>query len=175
MTQTKISFSVPKWVLYVVAGILVAGLASAGTFLISTSVATTSREASQAIASASASASASETASASASAAERERLSIENELRILVDAAEMNICGAAFDYPNVSYTVGPDGKSATLRSPDGWQVKCITYNLDGPSSVYEQVLITRAIDGTRTASWGNWTANWTYHPDQGINFIIQHD
>jgi hypothetical protein len=31
---------------------------------------------------------------------------------------------------------------------------------------------TRALDGMQTASWGNYEASWTYHPDEGLDVVV---
>lgn len=107
--------------------------------------------------------------------AELMREKLQKDLETLASIPEEGVCGAAFEYPDVSFALSDDGKSATLQSPDGWQVKCISYRLKGPSSLHDQVVSTRALDGTRTVEWDEWTATLNYHPDQGIRFIIQHD
>jgi hypothetical protein len=164
MSQSNISISIPKWVLFVVAGVLIAIVASVATSWALTNSAQVASEASQ---------SAKAEESKNAEAAQSQRLT--RDKQVLASIPEKDVCGEALAYPKVSFVVSSDGKSATLRSPDGWQVKCITYRLGGPSSLYDQVLGTRALDGTRTARWDSWTASWTYHPDQGVNFIVQHD
>lgn len=157
--KLKLTLTIPRWVIFVLGALVVGGLASGVTYFaitnsnsdIETPTATSTPD----------------------STANTEDLS-DDEIAILAKIPEADVCGAALDYAGVSYTVSADGRSAVLSSPDGWQVKCITYWLEGPSSIYERVLTTRAIDGTQTAIWGNWTASWNYHPDTGVNFIVQH-
>ena len=31
---------------------------------------------------------------------------------------------------------------------------------------------SRALDGTQEQSWGDYSASWTYHPDDGLNIVI---
>lgn len=157
--KLQLTLTFPRWVIFVLGAIVVAGLASGVTYIavtksnsdIETPIATTTPD----------------------STSNKEDL-LDDEVVILAKIPEADVCGAALDYAGVSYTVSADGRSAVLNSPDGWQVKCITYWLEGPSSIYERVLTTRAIDGTQTATWGNWSASWNYHPDTGVNFIVQH-
>jgi hypothetical protein len=44
--------------------------------------------------------------------------------------------------------------------------------LDIPSSVSGRMDNTRALDGMQTASWGNYEASWTYHPDEGLDVVV---
>jgi hypothetical protein len=162
MSKVEISLSVPRWLLIVVGAIVVAAIGATLAFMV---VETRRVETLKA-----------EVAAAELQAEEDKKIEqalVESELLKLKNVSLD--CNNALDYPGVFFAVSADGKSATLISPDGWQVKCITYQLKGPSSIYDQVLSTRAIDGTRSASWGNWTATWTYSPGAGVNFIVQHN
>jgi hypothetical protein len=44
--------------------------------------------------------------------------------------------------------------------------------LDAPESVVAQMGSTRALDGTRDASFDGMTATWTYHTDDGLEVIV---
>ena len=44
--------------------------------------------------------------------------------------------------------------------------------LDVPDSVLNRMENTRALDGTQEATWGDFTAIWTYHPDDGLDIVI---
>lgn len=154
--------ALPRWILIVIGGVVIAAIGSAVTLLFVANISDqTAKDMDASI------------ALQAAEQKQAEQKQAESEIAKLQKIR--SICDAAFEYPDVFFAVSADGKSATLNSPDGWQVKCITYTLKAPSSIYDQVLATRAIDGTRSASWGNWTANWTYHPDAGVTFIIQHN
>jgi hypothetical protein len=52
-------------------------------------------------------------------------------------------------------------------------VLCVLDALDTPTSVRAQMDSTRALDGMRSGSWGDFTAVWSYHPDSGVNLIIE--
>lgn len=157
--KLQFTLTIPKWVLVVLGVLVVAALASGITYVaISTSKTVIETP----------------TPTSTPDSTANTEDSSDDEIAILAKIPDADVCGAALDYAGVSYTVSTDGRSAVLSSPDGWQVKCITYWLEGPSSIYERVLTTRAIDGTQTATWGNWTASWNYHPDSGVNFIVQH-
>jgi hypothetical protein len=42
-----------------------------------------------------------------------------------------------------------------------------------PQAVREHMSQTRALDGRQTDSWEGFSASWSYHPDSGINLIVQ--
>jgi hypothetical protein len=49
---------------------------------------------------------------------------------------------------------------------------CVLRELETPAYVTEQIGQTRALDGRQTATWGDFEASWTYHPDNGLNLVI---
>lgn len=44
--------------------------------------------------------------------------------------------------------------------------------LEGPQRVQSRIASTRALDGVQEDSWDDYTAHWTYHPDDGVNITI---
>lgn len=50
---------------------------------------------------------------------------------------------------------------------------CILNELDVPTSVIAQMDATRALDGMQDASWDGVEASWTYHPDDGLDVILE--
>lgn len=50
---------------------------------------------------------------------------------------------------------------------------CVFNSLDVPASVREHIGTTRALDGQQTDSWDDFTARWTYHPDDGLQMTIR--
>lgn len=51
-------------------------------------------------------------------------------------------------------------------------VTCILRELEAPSRTLHRMETTRSLDGRVTDSWDDYTAEWTYHPDDGLNVII---
>ncbi len=45
--------------------------------------------------------------------------------------------------------------------------------LDTPDAVVERIYQTRALDGMQDATWGDFRATWNYHPDDGLDIIIE--
>lgn len=52
---------------------------------------------------------------------------------------------------------------------------CVLAELDTPSYVISQMEGTRALDGMQSATWETYTAQWTYHPDQGLDLTIHQE
>jgi hypothetical protein len=50
---------------------------------------------------------------------------------------------------------------------------CILRELGVTGAVSQHMASTRALDGRQTDSWGDYTAAWTYHPDDGLDVVIQ--
>jgi len=51
-------------------------------------------------------------------------------------------------------------------------LSCVLAELDTPSYVLSQIDSTRALDGMQSATWESYTAQWTYHPDEGLDITI---
>jgi hypothetical protein len=76
--------------------------------------------------------------------------------------------------------VGDDGDTLTIdrmgaeESPGATftQFDCIIEELDVPDSVVDRIENTRALDGYQDATFGEFAASWTYHPDDGLNMTI---
>lgn len=74
---------------------------------------------------------------------------------------------------------GDDGTTLTMKAAGSSSpganfndVSCVLTALGAPDSVAARMGQTRALDGTQTASWDDFTATWTYHPDAGLNVIL---
>ena len=72
------------------------------------------------------------------------------------------------------------GKSLNLRTTgeesegaDFLTVGCVLTELNAPDSLTTRLGSTRALDGTQTGEWAGFTASWTYHPDNGLNIIVE--
>lgn len=50
---------------------------------------------------------------------------------------------------------------------------CILGQLSATSAVTAHIESTRALDGRQTDTWGDYRAAWTYHPDSGLDIVIQ--
>lgn len=80
------------------------------------------------------------------------------DVRIGDDGASMDISRAAAE----------EDPGATAD-----HVFCILNELDIPDAVVSHIESTRALDGSQDAEWDRFTASWTYHPDDGLNIILQ--
>lgn len=52
-------------------------------------------------------------------------------------------------------------------------VFCFLHELGAPESLETKIGQTRSLDGTREAEWGDFSAQWTYHPDDGLNLLVE--
>ena len=50
---------------------------------------------------------------------------------------------------------------------------CLFDELEVPDYVRDHVISTRALDGQQTEEWGELSARWTYHPDDGLQMTIR--
>lgn len=77
-------------------------------------------------------------------------------------------------------TLGDDGDTLVLDMEGDESVGmnitdtvCILTELDVPQSVISRMDNTRALDGVQTAEWDGVTASWSYHPDDGLDMILE--
>jgi hypothetical protein len=75
--------------------------------------------------------------------------------------------------------VGDEGQSLTMDSygeeSEGAEfedILCVLNELETPDSVLNRINSTRALDGRQTGDWDNFTASWGYHPDNGLDIVI---
>jgi len=52
-------------------------------------------------------------------------------------------------------------------------VACLLAELDVSDAVVSRIDSTRALDGRQEGEWGEYTASWGYHPDSGLDLIIE--
>jgi len=52
-------------------------------------------------------------------------------------------------------------------------VACLLNELDVSDAVISRIDSTRALDGRQEGGWGDYTASWGYHPDSGLDLVIE--
>lgn len=93
---------------------------------------------------------------------------------------------ACNDQLNVSLTAGDGGKSVSVSGGDfdlpaaqdqadlATQVSlCILDELKVPDAVFAKVKDTTAMMGRQSDSWGDYKLSWTYHPDNGLEIVVE--
>lgn len=53
------------------------------------------------------------------------------------------------------------------------KLACVLAALNIPDAVAARMDATRSLDGMQTGEWDNITASWTYHPDNGLDVILE--
>jgi hypothetical protein len=75
------------------------------------------------------------------------------------------------------HTLTIDGQGGSALLSPAQASGDITYaflnELDAPESVWAKMSNTRALDGMQDATWDEFVATWTYHPDNGLDTIIE--
>ena len=76
--------------------------------------------------------------------------------------------------------LGDEGQSLSMQtdgeeSPgaDVADVVCVLGEIETPDSVLSRISNTRALDGRQSATWDNYSASWGYHPDNGLDIVIE--
>lgn len=91
--------------------------------------------------------------------------------------ADCDEMGLGSDY----VTLGDEGRSLTADHQGDEdaagasleELVCVLAMSDVPDSVIAQMEQTRALDGMQSAEWDGLTATWTYHPDNGMDLILE--
>lgn len=52
-------------------------------------------------------------------------------------------------------------------------VVCVLNELDVPDVVLDKMAATRSLDGRQSDAWGVIEASWSYHPDNGLDVILE--
>ncbi|TFC16547.1 hypothetical protein [Cryobacterium glucosi] len=81
---------------------------------------------------------------------------------------------------NASITVGDKGQSISMKSSGAksagakmTDLACVFTQLEAPDSMISRIDSTRALDGRQTATWKDYSASWGYHPDNGLDIVIE--
>lgn len=81
---------------------------------------------------------------------------------------------------NAWIQVGDEGGSVSMQSAgaesigaDIADVMCMMSALDMPDSVVSRIQNTRALDGRQAGNWNELSASWGYHPDNGLDMVIE--
>lgn len=53
------------------------------------------------------------------------------------------------------------------------EIVCVLDGLDMPESVKARMSTTRSLDGRQETTWSDYSASWSYHPDNGLNIIVE--
>lgn len=81
----------------------------------------------------------------------------------------------------VGITIGDEGHSVSIQTigedntygAEVSEMACVLQGLDASDSVIARMDSTRALDGRQTGTWDDFEASWGYHPDDGINLVIE--
>jgi hypothetical protein len=99
-----------------------------------------------------------------------------------VELQVTSVLQLAADRCDVDGAIGDDGSSLELDMEGEdfgsgelsyADVACVLEELDVPDSVVSKMDSTRSIDGRQTEDWDGIEANWTYHPDDGLDVILE--
>lgn len=58
---------------------------------------------------------------------------------------------------------------------DVYEIVEYLHFLDTPQAVVNQMDRTRALDGFQTASWDGLVAQWSFHPNTGLDIILSYE
>ena len=81
---------------------------------------------------------------------------------------------SGFDVGDGGNTLSIDGKGEDDASgADITDIACVLTALDVSDAVISRIDSTRALDGRQEGSWEGYTATWGYHPDSGLDLVIE--
>lgn len=76
--------------------------------------------------------------------------------------------GSWMEVDTNAYDLDDYNNSATLS-----KIKSINTELGFSSSVYQEMISTRSLDGRQYAYTDGYSASWTYHPDKGLEVMYK--
>lgn len=79
------------------------------------------------------------------------------------------------------FELGDEGTSLTIETVGSKRsygakisdVNCVLRELKTPDSTISRMGQTRALDGRQTATWHGYSASWGYHPEDGMNLVVE--
>jgi hypothetical protein len=93
----------------------------------------------------------------------------------IADAVES--CGVSAE---AGINVLDDGRSISMKTSGAESggaeyadVVCVLDALKMPQSVVSRMGSTRALDGRQSGQWGGFSASWGYHPDNGLDIVVE--
>lgn len=93
-----------------------------------------------------------------------------------MQTCQAQVSGDVWSEYAYKYNLSDGGRTLTISNSDSGDheiLTCICNAVDMPNSVRQKINNTRALDGTLTDTWDDVTATWTYHPDDGINMVLE--
>ncbi len=82
-------------------------------------------------------------------------------------------CTIAADGSYIRLDTNPYDLDDSFNSEAWAQIKSILSDLGFSSAVSQEMMETRALDGRQTASADGYRASWSYHPDSGLEVMIE--
>lgn len=123
-------------------------------------------------------------AMAEATAAEQERIeaAAEAERRSQLFETAVSACNTSDYTIKANASVRDSGASLYIDGNGGSDfaiyleaehTNCILKELGAPTSIFDRMGQTRALDGTLEGEWDDLIARWSYHPDNGLDVIVE--
>lgn len=66
-----------------------------------------------------------------------------------------------------------EGEESFSGSMSYGEVTCVLEAVDTPDAVWDKMGRTTSLQGVQSDSWNGIEASWTYHPDQGLDIILE--
>jgi hypothetical protein len=76
--------------------------------------------------------------------------------------------GVLLDHNSVTFSATGEYLGADMDD-----VECTLDALNAHTSTLSKINQTRALDGRQDDHWGGFEASWTYHPDDGLNLVVE--
>ena len=84
-----------------------------------------------------------------------------------------------------AFSLGDEGTSLVMDGVDDTAIRaqlksltamaCVLGSIDAPDTVIPLMTGTTALQGRQETTWDGYAASWTYHPDNGLDVIIETD
>lgn len=92
-------------------------------------------------------------------------------------AEAVESCGAS---ASAGISMLDEGRSISMKTSGAESggaeyadVVCVLESLEMPQSVISRMGSTRALDGRQNGEWDRFSASWGYHPDNGLDIVVE--
>jgi hypothetical protein len=86
---------------------------------------------------------------------------------------DLGITSSSIKLVDDGRTIIVDGEGAEQSGAPMEAIASLVTALEMPTSIVTKIENTRALDGTQSDSWDGIEVSWSYHPDTGIDMVLE--
>ncbi len=86
---------------------------------------------------------------------------------------DLGITSSSIELVDDGRTIIVDGEGDEQSGAPMEAIASLVTALEMPTSIVTKIENTRALDGTQSDSWDGIEVSWSYHPDTGIDMVLE--